>query len=157
MRTTTVKVMRIIITIRECFPASGRMDSSVLTSAWGGYARRDDHSDGSVFYRYSDGSEYYRRKNGNITFRPPVDTPNVEETDPTATPASTAAKERSRQPWYDWPPQLNLSVKTDGSSVIIRDASSSTVTFEPVGANAEVGPAPVHDRSMIFFINRNEG
>lgn len=58
-------------------------------------------------------------------------------------------------PWYDWPPQLNLSVGTCGSFVTIRDASGSTITFEPVGNTATVGdPAgvgftPARDRSVL--------
>ena len=108
----------------------------------------DDRSDGSVFYRYSDGSEYYRRKNGNITFRPPESPPvKVEGADPTAAPPPTVA-ERVWRPWYDWPPQLNISVKTDGPLIIIRDNSGSTVTFEAVGSGAAVDPVPAHDTSV---------
>lgn len=111
-----------------------------------------DRSDGSVFYRYPDGSEYYRRKNGNITFRPPEDlAESAEGVDPTATPAPADA-DRARRPWCDWPPQLNLTVKTDGSSVFIRDNSGSAVTFEPVGSGAKVDLAPVYDRSVSFSI-----
>ena len=101
-----------------------------------------DYRDGSVFYRYPDRSEYYRRKNGNITFRPPEDPPKKpEEGDPTVAP-TPLAEDRPWRPWYEWPPQLNISVKTHGSSVIIRDASGSTVTFEPVGPDVGVDPVP---------------
>lgn len=110
-----------------------------------------------MFYRYSDGSEYYRHRNGNITFRPPeCPREKVEGADPTAVPTSTLADQAWR-PWYNWPPQLNLSVKTDGSSVIIRDTSGSTVTFEPVGSNAEIDLAPVHDRFVSFPRGSYEG
>lgn len=102
----------------------------------------DDRSDGSVFYRYSDGSEYYRRKNGNITFRPPVDpSEKVEGADPAA--ALTPTADRTWRPWYDWPPRLNLYVNTSGTSVIIRETSGLTVTFEPMGSNAGADPVPV--------------
>ena len=131
------------ITIIRAFYHFQLHELAVLTSPWGIHA---DRSDGSVFYRYSDGSEYYRRKNGNITFKPPEDPHEKGEgADSTVAPPHTLA-DRARRLWYDWPPQLNLSIKTNGSSVIIRDASGSTVTFEPVGSNVEVELAPVHDR-----------
>lgn len=116
-----------------------------------------DHSDGSAFYRYSDGSEYYRRKSGRITFRPPEDPPEkLEEADPAAAPAPTVADKHWRA-WYDWPPQLNLSVETRGSSIIIHDASGSTVTFEPAGTKAEVDLAPVHNKFVSLHRARDEG
>ena len=103
------------------------------------------HSDGSIFYQYPDGSQYYRRKNGNITFRPPPDIPQKSEgEDPAASPIPST-QNQPRQPWYDWPPRLNLSVKTDGSSLIIQDATGPTITFEPVGSSAAThnGSAPI--------------
>lgn len=102
-----------------------------------------DRSDGSVFYRYSDGSKYYRHKNGNIQFSPPAEPHEKAE-------GADTTVSRLR---YDWPPQLDLSIKTDGTFAIIRDASGSMVAFEPVGANAGAGLAPVHDRSVSPFHN----
>ena len=117
-----------------------------------------DCRDGSVFYRYPDGSEYYRRKNGKITFRPSEDPPEKPEREdltaaPTVTPAPTMV-DRRRRPWYDWPPQLNISVKADGSSVMIGDASGSTVTFEPVGPNIAVDPVPARNGSAPPLLTR---
>lgn len=111
-------------------------------------------SDGSVFYRYPDGSEYHRRKNGHTRIRPPVDpSEEVEGADPATVTGNTspgpsgASVDRVWRPWYDWPPQLNLSVGTNGASVTIRDGSGSTITFEPIGAGTGLGcsPAPVRD------------
>jgi len=103
------------------------------------------HSDGSVFYQYSDGSQYYRHKNGNIRFRPPLDTPEkLEGEDPAASPTSSTPGRR----WYDWPPQLNLSVGTDGPSLVIQDATGPKITFEPVGSSVGVNPTPAHDGSV---------
>jgi len=149
IRTMTMRTTRIIITTRAFSLAACRIHKLAgLTSACG---IRDDHSDGSVFYRYSDGSEYCRRKNGNITFRLSANSPNkVEGEDPTVAPASTATG-RIRQPWIDWPPRLKLSIKTEGSSVVIRDDSGLTVTFEPVGSQVEVDPVPAYDRSASYL------
>jgi hypothetical protein len=105
-------------------------------------------SDGSIFYRYPDGSEYYRPSHGNIRFRPPEDPPEkVEGAGATATPASPV-KDRAWRPWYDWPPQLNIFVKTNGPSVTIGDNSGSTITFEPVGSNADLEITPARDQSV---------
>ena len=105
-----------------------------------------------MFYRYSDGSEYYRRKSGRITFRPPVDPPEkVEGKEDLAASPSSATTERVWRPWYDWPPQLTLSVKTDGNSIVIRDSSGSTITFEPADSSAEAGLAPARDRFVTFY------
>jgi hypothetical protein len=106
-----------------------------------------DHSDGSVFYRYPDGSECYRRKNERIKFRLLEASPEkVEGAGPTTT--LSKVEERTLSCWYPWPPPLNLSVKTDGSSFTISDASGSTITFEPVGPNVETGRTLVHDESV---------
>lgn len=141
----TTRAMLSIITIRA-FSHSQLNELVVLI-----VCIRHDCSDGSAFYRYLDGSEYYRRKNGNLTFRLPEEpNENAEGADPAAalTPATT---DRPRRPWYDWPPQLNLSLKTNGNSVIIRDASGLTVTFEPAGTNAGVDLVPVYNRSVSSF------
>lgn len=106
-----------------------------------------DRSDGSVFYRYSDGSEYYRRKNGNITFRPPGEShEQAEEAYATLTP--TAAGRDPSRPWFDWPPQLNLSVETNGTEVTIREPTGLAVTFEPALLGPGFGPIPIYDRSV---------
>ena len=144
---TTTRAILSIITIRA-FSHSQLNGLVVLT-----VCTHHDCSDGSAFYRYPDGSEYYRRKNGNRTFRLPEEpNENAEGADPSAalTPATT---DRTRRPWHDWPPQLNLSLKTDGNSVIIRDASGLTVTFEPAGTNAGVDLVPVHNGSASLFCN----
>ena len=61
-----------------------------------------------------------------------------------------ATMDQTWNTWYDWLPQLNLSLKTDGNSVIIRDASGSTVAFDPARTNAGVDLVPVYDKSVLF-------
>ena len=96
-------------------------------------------SDGSVFYRYPDRSEYYRHRNGNIRFKPP----QPEGEDRAASKSSTPG-----QGWYDWPPRLDLTVKTDGSSYIIKDATGPPITFEPVVSGVGVNPTPARNGSV---------
>ena len=107
---------------------------------WGTHAR----SDGSVFYRYADGSEYYRRKDGNTTIRPPEDSAEKDGEEDTSglvkTPASAKPNGRACRPWYDWPPQLNLSIWAKGPTFTIRDSGGCTVTFKPDVFNGSLVP-----------------
>jgi len=70
----------------------------------------------------------------------PPPTPPTTATDSPI--SATGSSDRVWRPWYDWPPQLNLSVETSchGASVTIRDAAGSMITFRPVGN--ETGPVP---------------
>lgn len=138
--------MLITIIIRAC--SRFRLDR-LIALTWVPAGTHDDRSDGSVFYRYPDGSEYYRHKNGNITFRPPeVPHEQAKGADPAATLRPAVAYRDISRPWYDWPPQLSLSVKTDGTSVIIREPTGLAVTFEPALPAPGVDPIPVYDRSV---------
>ena len=146
IRPTATKATLITIIIRAC--SRCRPDRPVALT-WVLAGPHDDRSDGSVFYRYPDGSEYYRHKNGTITFRPPEEPhEKAEGADPAATLTSAAAHRDVSRKWLDWPPQLNLSVKTDGTSVIIREPTGSTVTFAPTLPAPEADPVPVCDRSV---------
>ena len=143
IRPTTIRPTRSTTIIRTPIDYSPSLFIE-LTFSWRcvGY-----HSDGSVFYRYPDGSEYYRRKNGRVEFRLLQDPPEkVEGAGPAATPPK--AEERTLSCWYPWPPPLNLSVRTDGPSLTIRDASGSTITFEPVGPGVNAEQTLVGDGSV---------